>query len=255
MQMIVMTSDNYYHCLNPFLSLLKKNFVDYGDAYLKVDIVGFSPPGNAIASDFVNYPLMPVKFHSLGKYEDYPVNKWSDAILKVLSTIADETFILMLEDYWVYRPVDVTGVKILYDYARQFKNVLKIDLARDRLYIDGGNRFAYGYNTYGSAGYIDLVKSPVGTDYQMSLWGGIWNRDSLIPFILPGETAQQIELNGTRRLNEQGDKFLVLGTRQAPLVHGNIYQSGKGGKPTYSEATWEIDQIDLEYFKKNGWIE
>ncbi len=86
----------------------------------------------------------------------------------------------------------------------------------------------------------------------MSLWAGIWNREQLKRVLVAGETAQEIEIAGTRRVT---DDQLVLGTRQAPLLHGNIYQSRNNGEPVYEDANWAIKPDDLEFMRKEGWIE
>jgi hypothetical protein len=246
MQVIVMTSDNQHKCLNPFMWLWRK----YWNPFIALDskvICGFTPPDIEMVDNW--------RFHSIGKYEDYPANKWSDAFIKVLNEVAQEQFILMLEDYWPVRQIDTFAVKMLFDYARQFKNVLKIDLTYERLYINGGSNFLFGVNTYDHCGYLDLVKSPPGTMYQMSLWGGIWNREQLKRFIIPGEFAQQIEIAGTPRVTAVGDEVLVLGTRQAPLLHGNIYQSRHEGKPVYEDSGWKINDEDMKYMRFREWLE
>lgn len=246
MQVIVMTSDSYLHSLKPFAYLFNKYWGYRGGEIQEVIVCGFTKPPFELHENFI--------FHSIGKYEDYPADKWSDALIKVLDNVAEEQFVLMLEDYWITRAVDHFAVRMLADYCKQFKNVLKICLSTDRLYINGGSNFLYGANTYNHVGYVDLIKSPPGTMYQMSLWGGLWNRDVMRKFIIPGERAQEIEMRGTNRVNELGDSFLVLGTRQAPVLHGNIYQSGKVG-PSYADIGWRVNQADLNYILKQGWID
>lgn len=164
--------------------------------------------------------------YNIGNFDDYPANKWSDSFMNVLENVADKTFIFMLEDYLLVRQVDIPGVKHLYDYTADRDYVLKTDLTNDRLWSGGGTRYLWGYNTYGYCGHLDLIRSFVGTDYQMSLWGGVFNRDVMKQFVLPGETAQQLELSGTHRVNSVGDNVLVLGTRQSPIKHVNVIQAG-----------------------------
>lgn len=247
MQVIVMTSDKYENCLEPFMWLWQKYFTGWPNAEpLDLVFCGFTAP----KADLWRYGW---RFHSIGAYEDYPPKRWSDAFLKVLDEVAEDRFVLMLEDYWLCRQVDTRGVKMLYDYAGQFENVLKIDLMFDRLYINGGSNFLYGQNTYAHCGYLDLIKSPQGTDYQMSLWTGIWRRDVMRRFIVPGEKAQEIEMYGTSRVN-RADDILVLGTRQGPMSHGNIYRDSRDG-PSYADSGWAIDVGDLGAMRAKGWIE
>jgi len=246
-QVIVFTSDNYYHLLPGFAYLFNKywHWMLNGSRRQEVVVCGFSPLNVLLPDNF--------RFYSIGRFEDYPKERWSDALLRVLDEVAEDEFLLLLEDYWLCRPVDVQAVRMLFDYARQFKNVLKIDLAADRLYIHGGAYFLYRQNNYGYCGYLDLLKSPPRTPYNFSLWGGIWRRDVMRRFVVPGETAQQLEIAGSNRVEAALNEVLVLGTRQQPLIHGNIIQSGKS-EPQYSGPGWEISASDLERLREMGYI-
>ena len=238
-QTLVVASEKMYKCLDPFMYLWFKYC-----GLENVTICCFSRPNLK--------PALKVDYYSLGKQSDWPASRWSEKMIRILDEVAEEQFILMLEDYWLVRPVDVQAIRMLCDYAKQFQNVLKIDLTHDRLYINGGANFLYGANTYDNCGYLDLIKSPPGTPYQMSLWAGIWNREQMRNVLVPGETAQDIEINGTRRVT---DEQLVLGTRQAPMLHANIYQSRNKGTPVYEDANWAIKPDDLAFMKKEGWLE
>lgn len=250
MQVVIMTSNQYHKLLGGFFHQWTKYFDDYLATSARLPdlhVCGFVQD-DVISGLQERYDFT---FHSIGNYADYPANRWSDALLWVLDNVAKEQFILMLEDYWLIRPVDTKAVGMLVDYAQQFSNVLKIDLCADRLNADIG-RYAYNANTYNNCGYIDLIKSPQGSQYQMSLWGGIWNREQMRRFIIPGERAQEIELSGTSRVN-QADDVLVLGTRQMPMLHSNIIQSGKSGR-VYEAAGWKIKESDLEELKSLGYV-
>lgn len=215
-QIITMTSDSqqnktipaFWHQWSKYFNGLKHNRVTCGFTEIECDS----------------------HFYSIGDYSDYPANRWSDALIKVLDNIADEVFILMLDDYWLTRSVDTNALKMIYDYMHQFTNVLKFDLTDERLYSDtppgGYNRFYWGYDTYNTLGYLDLIKSSPNGLYHMSLWGGMWRRDLLRQIIIPGETAQEIEMRGGERLLKRPD-WLVLGTRQAPMRHANVIQRGQ----------------------------
>lgn len=212
-QAIVMTSDRPLNPLRGFFHLWQKYYGLNGDVGI---VCGFTKPDYPLPDGF--------RFVSTGKQEDFPPARWSERLLTVLDDIADEIFILMLDDYWLTRTVDTRALRMLYDYMRQFTNVLKIDLSDERLYANSGSKYLWGYGTYDNVGYLDLIKSDSSSEYHMSLWGGMWRRDLLRRFIVRGETAQQIELAGTKRLSAVGDEILVLGTRQAPLRHINAIQ-------------------------------
>jgi len=248
MQVIVMTSDGkkYRDCIEPFMYLWSRHFdkvaeernIDISD----IDKVfcGFSKPKD------IDFKLYGWRWETIGAIEDFPANKWSDAWLHVLNNIAQPQFLLMLEDYWLCKDVDIKGMKILFGYADQFNYLLKADVATDRLHANKDF-----IEDYGKVGHLDLIHSLSGADYQMSLWGGIWNRDTMKRFIIAGESAQQIEMQGTTRVNKEGSDVLVIGTKQAPLVHANIYWSAFGDKPTYADPygeppKWEVDKVFLQ---------
>lgn len=242
-QIIVMASDKQYHLLPAYVHQFDKY---YGMAEVKTVFCGFSPLPSSL-------PCPEYKFYSIGSYEDYPANRWSDALIKVLDEIAEEVFILMLEDYWLTRPTDTRAVRMIYDYFYQFENVIKFDLTTDRLFANGGGQYLYGYNTYETLGYLDLIKSDFSSPYHLSLWGGAWRRDLLRRFLVRGETAQQIELNGTHRLAQVGDELLVLGTRQAPLKHANVFQRG-GWNDDPMTGLPSLKAADREELKRLGYI-
>lgn len=215
MRVITLTSDKYLHVLRPYSYLFNK----YWGADQPVLVAGFTPPSFDLPPNFT--------FHSIGKFEDYPASRWSDAVIKLLNEIDDESFCLMLEDYFLTRPVDRRAVHMLNDYARQFGYVLRIDLSTDRLFMNGP-QYHKDIPDYGYCGYIDLIKSEPGNQYQMSLQAGIWRRDNLLKVLIPGESPWQVELDGTGRVNANRD-LLVLGTRQWPIR----YTIGcKGGNPS-----------------------
>lgn len=237
-QVIVMYSDKNMWLIPAYLRAWEKyaNHIPY---QFHLVFCGYTP----IAE---NLRWLGVDNYIIGRQEDYPANRWSDSFLQVLDNVAEKTFIFMLEDYILIRDVDNLGVKHLYDYVKDRDYVLKADLTHDRLWSGGGTRYLWGFNTYGHCGHLDLIRSYVGTDYQMSLWGGIFNRDTMRQFVVPGETAQQLELNGTHRVNSVGDSVLVIGTRQSPFKHANIIQAG-GLNQHETVGLPALDEEDRDY--------
>lgn len=243
MQIIVMTSDKQYNLIPAYVHQFEKY---WGMSNVETVFCGFSPlPFELETPEY--------RFYSIGKYDNYPASRWSDALIKVLDEVAEEVFILLLEDYWLTRPVDTMAIKMIYDYCHQFQNVIKFDLTTERLFCDGGGKYLFGYNTYETLGYLDLIKSDFGSAYHLSLWGGMWRRDLLRFFLVRGETAQQIELNGTSRLAQFGDEYLVLGTRQAPMKHANVFQRGIWNDDPMTGLP-ALRAADREELKARGYI-
>lgn len=205
---LVMTCDRYAHALQPFAYLFNRYWSDS----TPVIVGGFTPPSFGLPSNF--------SFHSIGPQENYPVQRWSDGMIDILTQRPDlDFFVLMLEDYWLTRAVNTQAVRILWDYMHQFRYVLKMDLACDRLY-------AAGMSDYDAVGYLDLIKSDYNSAYHSSLYVGIWSRERMLEHLIPGETPWDFEINGTPRLAARRDEVLVLGTRQSPVKMALGYRGG-----------------------------
>jgi hypothetical protein len=230
MRVLVTTSDKYLPALLPFSYLFNK----YWGPQQQVLVGGFSRP------DFVLPPNF--EFHSIGDMNDYPVEKWSDAVIAFITTIPDEVFVLMLEDYWITRKVDTEAVGILYDYMQQFHNVIKMDLCGDRLYD-------FNMQPHGVVNRLDLIKSDPASQYQMSLMTGLWRKEHLLRHLVPGESPWDVEIKGTRRLAE--DRTVdVLGTRQWPIRHSLAYRNGKPENPDLSA----LDPGDVRVLREKGYV-
>lgn len=229
---LVFTSDKYLHALRPFAYLFNK----YWGSDTQVTVVGFRAPDFWLPGNF--------HFHSLGNMADYPVNQWSDAVLDYLEPRPElEHFVLMLEDYWLVRPVNRFAIDMLYDYCRQFRNVLKIDLVTDRLY-------AAGVADYDNCGWVDLIVSDPASQYHMSLMAGLWSRELLLRFLVRGESPWDVEIYGTPRVAAAGSDVLVLGTRQFPLRH---LLAHRGGNPNELMLD-DLKAVDREALVNLGYI-
>ena len=222
-RVVVLTSDKYIDAIRPFAYLFNK----YWGKDTEVLVAGYTPPEFELPENF--------SFISVGKFEDYPIHKWSDSLIKLLGMIEDEVLVLMLEDYWLTRPVDTVAVNILADYARQFGYVLKIDLCADRLY-------AFSATDYGHVARVDLIKSNPDSQYHMSLMTGVWRRDLLRKVLVPGWNPWEVEIAGTTHLRNMSmvegiENILVLGTRQWPVRHTLAFRGGDIGKLLLSDLS------------------
>lgn len=231
MNVYVLTCDHYLKTVEGFAYLFNK----YWDAGQPVTVVGFSPPDFQLPPNF--------RFWSLGQQDDYPVERWSDQLLALLDRIDDEAFVLLLEDYYIVRPVNVDMVNRLHELATHVANLLKLDLCADRA-------GAAGVTDWAEWDDIELIKSDPKSAYHMSLYPGIWRKDTLQRVLIPGETPWDVEIEGTNRLAAFGDALLVLGTRQYPL---KITLYHRGGDPTTPLAS-EMAPEDQAYFKRRGWL-
>lgn len=232
-RVVVMTSDKYIRAIRPFAWLFNK----YWSSNIQVIVAGFTPPEFELPSNF--------SFLSLGSFADYPVNRWSDSLIQLCNVLEDEVFVLMLEDYWLIRGVDLRGVAILADYARQFNYVLKIDLCADRMYSSG-------VSDYGHVGHLDLVKSSPNSPYHMSLMTGMWRREKLREVLVPGWTPWDVEISGTSHLqhlsvsNDGTERMIVIGTKQWPVKHTLAFRGGDFGRLILDDVNQEDIKQMLE---------
>jgi hypothetical protein len=228
---IVTTSDNYLPALKPFAWLAEK----YWRGSAQFTIMGFTKPDFPLPDRF--------KFVSVGKPEDYPIEKWSDAVIDFLKKFKSPYFIFMLEDYWITRDVNIGAVRLAHKYMELHPNILKFDLTGDRLYAGGAD---LNYDTFG---WLDIVLSDRMSAYQMSLMTGLWRRELFLRAMQKGWNPWEVELEGTTKLQGMND-IDVVGSRQWPIKHTLAFRSGDS-KTLKLE---EVKQEDVYSLKRLGYL-
>ena len=209
LRVIVFTSDPYIWAIRPFSHL----FNTFWSPSQPVIVGGYTPPKFHLPTNFT--------FHQISD-DPYPADRWSDGVIELLGSIPDEHVIILLDDYWLSRPVDRTGVENLSAYMRTNPDVLRMDLTSDRQF--NGHSEWVGY-----CGYMDLVETPPDSEYQLSLQAGIWNRELLLRILRPGLTPWQTELYLSPELTKraaEGETYRVLGTCQCPVRYVNVFRGG-----------------------------
>lgn len=206
LRVFVITNDYYLWCLSPFAYLFNK----YWSPAQEVVVAGFRSPKEAMPPNF--------RFHTLGRV-NAPQNQWSNGLIKFLEEMPDEFSIIMLEDYWIYRPVDSKGIEILAQQMRHDPHILRMDLTGDVAYCRGDPRYAYNF---GFINHYDIVKKPPGVSYRMSFQAGIWNNRLLLSLLKKDKDPWQVEI-----YTPVPDDILVLGTKQWPLRYANAIWKGE----------------------------
>lgn len=207
MRAFVFTSDKTLWALQAFAHQWNK----YVGPQWPVLVCGFTPPTFTLPDYF--------KFHSIGPFSDYPVDLWSDALMRVLYEVQDEIILFTMDDFWLARTADLKAIEDLAGYMRRSNpSVARLDLTTDRLYA--GN-----LNEVGALGRLDLFTNAYPVPYAMSFQNALWRRTELIKHLRPNESPWQSEIAGTRRMEESG--ALVMGTRQAPMRYLIAVQQGK----------------------------
>lgn len=208
-RVIVSTCDKYIHYMKPFIH----QFQQYWGKDQNVLVAGFSPPDFVMPRNF--------HFHSIGRMEDYPINKWSDSIIALMNQIQDEVFVFMLEDYWITDKVDVEGVQLLVDYAKQNSDIVRIDLTPDRLHTMRDHPEFSGKYDYkgGKLGHLDIVKSASGAPYSLSVITSVFRKDNLLKVLKPDHDPWEVEMKGSYNVYLQGEAMRVIGTEGSVVPH------------------------------------
>ncbi|MGB8980304.1 MAG: hypothetical protein WCC12_00355 [Anaerolineales bacterium] len=208
MRTVVFTSDNHSWLLKGFFHQWQK----YGGGR-EVEVAGFTPP-----------TCLPqgVKFHSIGRFEDYPVEKWSDGIIKFLQSIDDEYILFLLEDYWMMRRVHWEEIDIALETMIMHPNIVRFDVASDRMFSKGA---MYVGTHQGFESSIDLCSCKGA--YSISFQASIYRREKLLEVMFPGETPWQAEINGSGRLNTNFLGYKVFGSYNWPMNYMIVMNKGQ----------------------------
>lgn len=156
--------------------------------------------------------------------------------MEILARSPDEYIILMLEDYWLARSVDLRAIYKLYNWMQEHRNVLRFDLTDDRQY--NGKAEFKGY-----IGEYDIIETPHPSQYQMSFQAGLWNTELLRSILEEGKTAWETEIH-----IQPPPNMRVMGTKQCPLRYANGILKGKMNENQLDKLRPE----DKEYVKQ--WI-
>ena len=201
--LLCLCSDVLLEAVPEFCTRLERYWPDHPPLL----IAGYTKPEIPIDAEWL----------SLGDFTDYPVEKWSEGLLKAMDYMED-TFILFLEDYWLSHPVNGAAVHTLRTLIASSDSILKIDLHGDRM------RHAIPMSWERWEG-IPLVKSAPTSPYQMSFMAGWWN-STLLRQILEsnlGKTPWELELGQTvpKEMN-------IYGTLGIPPIRYEVaYRNGK----------------------------
>lgn len=228
MKAICLTSDHGNWLLPGFLHQWRKY------APHPITIYGFTNPG---LDNFV----------SIGPFRDYPKERWSDGLIKVLDSVDDEIILFMLEDYWLMRQVNYRALQFAEAMMRADPSIARFDVTNDRSQAGPGD--TRSRLELGSAGDVDVFESFV-VDYRCSYQAALWRVELLRSILVPGETPWQSELNGCGRMADRPE-LRVMGTYQWPVRYqivvnkGQFDRTGEWMRParSLSSSDWaELDQ-------------
>jgi len=202
MKVFVTTCDAHLWTLRVFSYLFNK----FWSASQPVYVLGESLPPFKLPPNFI--------YRSAGV--PWGKSRYSDAVIEFIQREINEShFAWLLDDYWLVRTVDHSGIKTMHEFMVENKKILRVDLTSDRM-------FAGGAKDVGYYGHYDLVEA-VGSQYQMSLQAGIWDTKLLLKVLQRGWSPWDVELSGTTVVNESDMR--VIGTKQQLVRYANGLKS------------------------------
>ncbi len=194
-RVIVLTSDKTLWSVRPLIHQWHK----YAPG-IPLGVFGYTKPEDP---DF----MQGENFFSIGKFENYPVKKWSNGVIEALQWIQDELVLVMMDDYWMVRHVDQDALLMAQEYMFKHKDVIRFDLTTDRL----GDK----HHDVESMGHYDIIQGEKGAAYNFSMQASIYRRELMLEMLVKDEDPWEAELRGNVRLN--ASPYRVVGTRQWPM--------------------------------------
>jgi len=157
---------------------------------------------------FRYWPDCPYPVHLLSNHETYDDPRvsaitvgedrdWSSSFRRALEGIPRPNVIVLMEDYLFTERIDTARIEALVAVLEKRK------AACLRLYPCPGPDGACA----DEPGIGEIRK---GADYRLSLQAAIWDRRTLAGLVRDGETAWQLELQGSRRTDELEAPFLSV---------------------------------------------
>ena len=153
---------------------------------------------------------------------------WSDHLRKHLRAEAPERFLLMLDDYWLRKPVNDQSMHLA---RREMKK--------------GADKFDLSVSTFRQRHQRhpdtrSLVIADRAARYRLSTQAAIWRRDYLLKHLVHGLNPWKFETQPTGM-----DGGRIVGPTRPYCVYANIYHKGKPSRKALAQLS-ERDRTDLQ---------
>lgn len=157
---------------------------------------------------------------------------WSSDFRSMLEQIPQPYMIVLIEDYLLTQHIDTTVIEGLITYMEDR------EAGCLRLYpCPGPDRPCPDNPLVG-----EISK---GADYRLSLQAAVWDKQTLLELLRDGESAWELELNGTKRTNDLDAPFLgVIGDSPIPYFCTGVVK-GKWVKEAVKLCETEGIEVDL----------
>lgn len=182
---LILSCDKYSDAWSPFFALFRKFWPD-------------CPFRTYLATNEMN-----PDFNGVDVLRSGVPRNWSDDTLDILKQIPEKYVIVLLEDYFLNDKPDSEWLKKCIDITVSY------DAAFMRIASFRKDHFdMYAFDVIPD--HPDFGVTRKSAPFLINLQAGIWNREKLISYILPGESPWDFETKGSRRCAQSKDIFLGI---------------------------------------------
>lgn len=195
---LVLSCDKYADAWQPFFLFLKKYWSDC---------------------------VFPIYLGTNKKYFVFPNVKqifsnktttWSDELKTILEQIPEKNIIIILEDYFITKPVNNKAILDLVDVMEKTDaSFLKLGLFP--------TKFNSLWPHTSLKNFDNIAAINKGSKYRICLQIALWNKEHLYELLKDNENPWQFEIGGSKRANQTNQLFLtIIPDKKARYVHGPI---------------------------------
>ncbi len=193
--LLVLSCDKYSDVWNPFFSFFFKYFptcpypVYLGTNYLKFEHPSVITLNSGIITD------------------------WSTETKRIIEQIPYNYIILLLEDYFLYKPVDASLLNDCIDISKRHNALFMLLAAFPNKYV----KEWWNYKLLEEDQRFGIIEN--GQKYKISLQTGLWNKKKWLEIIKEGESPWEFETKGSSR-SQSYTTLSVKGNPALNYVHG-----------------------------------
>ena len=140
-----------------------------------------------------------VKFSGLKTVMTGPDRTFSEQVLRWATGAGDDPFLMMLDDYFLSRPVDTDMVLRCCEEMSANRDIVHVNLK-----MIGGDTWRWRYNGY--LGEFDKGRC----DWLFQNQAGLWRPQLLRDLTRPDENGWQMEIRGSQRAKHYPGRFLTV---------------------------------------------
>lgn len=226
---LVCSCDKYNDLWNPFFTLFQKNWPDFnGKIILNTESEKFS---------FENLDIKCFSFYEKGSNVPY-----GERILKHLNEINTPYVLVLMDDFFIGKPVDVEAFSRIQDYIRTDRNAACFTLD-----------FIYDENPIKSD-YDIFYKRPQYADFKANLLAGLWKTEVFISTWKKHESAWEYEEYASIRASfTDYDYYSLRKMELSPIdwrgKDWSYIQKGKWVR-SIAEPMFKANNIEIDYSKR-----